>query len=64
MSDLAMNREQWTALFRAIGLDDATMHRWHAEFERRHPAQHQAFLEWINLPDEDIVKVRKQSQAG
>lgn len=64
MSDANLNREQWTELFRAAGLDDATMWRWHAEFERRHPAQHQSFLEWINLPPEHILKVRKQSLAA
>jgi hypothetical protein len=64
MSDLRMNREQWVELFQAAGLNEAMMRKWHCEFERRYPAQHQSFLEWINLPAEDILKVRKRSQAG
>jgi hypothetical protein len=64
MSNLRMNREQWIELFQAAGLDDAMMRRWHCEFERRYPVQHQSFLEWIDLSAEDILKVRKLSQVG
>lgn len=59
MNDPKMNREQWVEVFQATGLDQAMMQRWHREFERRYPAQHQSFLEWIGLPAEEIVKVRK-----
>ncbi len=34
MSKTNVNVDQWVDLFRSIGLDDATMHRWHVEFER------------------------------
>lgn len=63
MSTSKMNREQWIEVFRAIGLDEATMRKWHGEFERRYPAQHQSFLEWISLSAEDILNVRKFSKA-
>ena len=59
-----ITREQWVEVFRAAGLDDATMQRWHVEFERRYPAQHQSFLEWIGLSVEDVVSVRQSSQKG
>ncbi|MBS4097003.1 MAG: hypothetical protein KGZ83_09240 [Sulfuricella sp.] len=64
MSETKMNRAQWVELFHAIGLDEAAMRRWHAEFERRYPAQHQSFLEWIDLSAEEIVKVRTLPVAG
>lgn len=35
-----MNRERWSELFQAIGLDEATMRRWHTEFEQRYPEGH------------------------
>ena len=54
-----VNVDQWVEMFRAIGLDETTMHKWHAEFERRHPAGHQAFLEWLNLPGEQIAEIRQ-----
>lgn len=59
MNDPKMNREQWVEVFQATGLDQPMMQRWHREFEQRYPSQHQSFLEWIGLPAEEIVKVRK-----
>ncbi len=53
-----VTKEQWVEMFRAIGLDEATMHQWHREFESRHPDGHQAFLEWIDIPAEEIVRIR------
>lgn len=54
--------EQWVALFRETGLDEAMMHKWHHLFEARHPAAHQAFLEWLGLPAEKIEKIRVESR--
>ena len=59
-----MNREQWIEVFRASGLDDALMQRWHGEFERRYPAQHQAFLEWIGFPADEAMRVRQSAPRG
>ncbi len=56
--------EQWVAMFRAIGLTDDDMHRWHAEFERRHPDAHEGFLRWLGLPAERIARVRQDSARG
>jgi hypothetical protein len=47
MSASTMTKGQWVALFDDIGLDPATMRRWHQCFEARFPNQHQAFLEWL-----------------
>lgn len=56
--------EQWVEMFRAVGLRDEEMHRWHAEFERRHPEGHQGFLEWLGLPAERIAQVRRDSASA
>jgi hypothetical protein len=53
--------EQWVEMFRAVGLRDEDMHRWHAEFERRHPEGHQGFLEWLGLPAERIERIRREA---
>ena len=53
-----MSVEQWTDLFRTIGLDDDTMHRWHVEFERRHPQAHEGFLRWLGLSDQRVEEIR------
>ncbi len=53
--------EEWVARFRAIGLDEAAMEKWHGLFERENPAGHQSFLEWLGLPPERIAEIRKKS---
>jgi len=50
--------EQWVERFRAVGLDDDAMQRWHRLFEEQDPAGHQSFLEWLELPAERIAEVR------
>ncbi len=56
-----MKVDEWVELFREIGLDEAQMHKWHAEFERRHPGSHQSFLEWLNFTPNRIAEVRRKS---
>ncbi len=58
MSSNSMNKENWVSLFRAIGLDDAAMLKWHQEFEKGFPNDHQAFLEWLSIPAEEIIRIR------
>jgi hypothetical protein len=58
MSDVAMNKDRWVELFREIGLDDETMMRWHKAFESKYPAGHQSFLEWLQIPADDITRIR------
>lgn len=64
MDAVKMDREQWIVLFQDIGLDEAAMRKWHDMFERRYPAQHQSFLEWLGLTAENIRSVRKAAEAG
>ena len=63
MSETPMNVEQWVEVFRATGLDDAQMHRWHEEFERRYPEGHQSFLEWLGVPAADVRRIRDESRT-
>lgn len=52
--------EEWVARFRAIGLDDAAMERWHGLFERDNPEGHENFLQWLGLPEERIAQIRRK----
>lgn len=58
MSNEEMNKEKWVLLFKEIGLNEATMLKWHREFETRYPNGHQSFLEWLNIPETEIGKIR------
>jgi hypothetical protein len=53
--------EEWVARFRAIGLDEAAMEKWHRLFERENPAGHQGFLKWLGLSAEKIKEIRVKS---
>jgi len=61
MSEATFGVNDWAAIFREIGLDEAAMHRWHAVFEGRAPEAHQSFLEWLHLPAAEIQRIREAS---
>jgi hypothetical protein len=54
--------DEWVALFRETGLDDAQMKRWHRAFEKHHPDAHETFLGWLGLPSERIARIREESR--
>jgi hypothetical protein len=58
MSNEYMDKEKWVLLFQQIGLDEATMVKWHQAFETRYPNEHQSFLEWLNIPGNEIARIR------
>jgi len=59
-----MNKEKWVTLFKAIGLDEATMMKWHSEFETRYPEGHQSFLQWLQIPNEEILAIRNRAKSA
>jgi len=61
-----ITREKWVGIMKASGLTEADMHRWHAEFERAAPDEHQEFLEFLHIPAEEVRTIRDWSrkQAG
>lgn len=62
MQNAAMNKTQWVELFRETGLDEAMMQQWHRLFEQRYPEQHQAFLEWLQIPNAEVTQIRAASR--
>lgn len=57
-----MQKDKWVAIMRAAGFNEADMHRWHAEFEKADPAEHQQFLEYLHIPPDEITKIREWSR--
>ncbi|MBT3204969.1 MAG: hypothetical protein HOM14_01920 [Gammaproteobacteria bacterium] len=55
-----MNKENWVSMFREVGFDDKTMLKWHNLFEKKYPDKHQSFLEWLNIPQREIEKIRSK----
>jgi len=55
-----VNVKEWSQRFRAIGLDDAAMRKWHRLFETENPEGHRRFLEWLGLPADKIAEIRQR----
>ena len=53
-----MDKAQWVQLLRDTGMSDADMERWHVEFERTMPEQHQDFLESLGIASTEIDRIR------
>ena len=61
-AEKSIGKDEWVALFEAAGLSEEMMSRWHMLFEQRHPGAHQAFLEWLEIPAEEIRAIRERSE--
>jgi DNA-binding transcriptional MerR regulator len=56
-----VTKEKWTSIMRAAGFSEQDMRRWHKEFEKSAPQEHQEFLEFLHIPAEEIRSIRKWS---
>ena len=45
-----ITKDKWVAIMRAAGFTEDDMQRWHKEFEKAAPAEHQEFLEFLHIP--------------
>lgn len=57
-----MTKEKWVSIMKGCRFSAEQMHRWHAEFERSAPAEHQEFLEYLHIPAAEIETIRAQSR--
>jgi hypothetical protein len=53
-----VSMEEWVRRFRAVGLDDAAMKRWHGLFESEDPEGHRGFLQWLGVSDAEASLIR------
>jgi DNA-binding transcriptional MerR regulator len=59
-----VTKEKWTSIMSSAGFSEQDMHRWHKEFEKSAPEEHQEFLEFLHIPADEIKTIRKWSAAG
>jgi DNA-binding transcriptional MerR regulator len=57
-----MQKDKWVAIMKTAGFKEDDMRRWHAEFERMDPDEHQLFLEYLHIPPDEIAKIREWSR--
>jgi len=58
-----MDKAAWTEVLRSSGFSEKDMEDWHKAFERTHPERHQQFLEYLQIPDDEIRLIRKWSSG-
>lgn len=59
-----ISKEKWVSIMKNCGFTPEQMNRWHAEFERAAPTEHQEFLEFLHIPAAEITTIREQSRKG
>ena len=57
-----VTKEKFTAILRAAGFTEEDMRRLHTEFESSAPNEHQEFLEFLHIPQEEIRSIRAWSR--
>ena len=58
-----VDKETWVEMLRSAGMDDRAMGKWHAEFERRAPEAHHAFLLSLGISEKEALLIRQWSAA-
>ena len=59
-----ITKEKWTSIMSGAGFSEEDMRRWHMEFEKTAPAEHQEFLEFLHIPAAEIKTIRAWSAGS
>ncbi len=59
-----VTKDKWVEIMRAAGFSDEDMHRWHAQFEKSAPQEHQEFLEFLHIRPEEVQSIREWSRKA
>ncbi len=59
-----ISKQKWVSIMKAAGFTEADMQRWHVEFERSAPEEHQEFLEFLHIPPEEVRFIRDRSREA
>ena len=59
-----VTKEKWVSIMKAAGFTEDDMKRWHSQFEKAAPSEHQEFLEFLHIPTDEIKSIREWSKKG
>jgi DNA-binding transcriptional MerR regulator len=59
-----VTKQKWVEVMRAAGFTEDDMHRWHAQFEKSAPGEHQEFLEFLHIPSDEVQAIRQWSRKA
>jgi len=57
-----MTKEKWVSILKGAGFSEENMMRWHQQFEKSAPEEHQEFLQYLRIPPEEIKHIREVSR--
>jgi MerR family transcriptional regulator, thiopeptide resistance regulator len=57
-----MTKEKWVSIMKAAGFSEDDMRRWHREFEKAAPDDHNEFLHYLHIPAAEIKTIRDWSR--
>jgi len=57
-----ITKDKWVEIMLASGFSEEDMHRWHAEFEKSAPAEHEEFLKFLRIPEAEVQTIRSWSR--
>jgi DNA-binding transcriptional MerR regulator len=58
-----LTKEKWTQVMRDSGFSDDDMRRWHAQFEKAEPEEHEQFLKFLHIPEAEVKTIREWSRT-
>ena len=58
----SVDKDRWSEIMKAAGLNAQDMKNWHRQFEMMEPDAHQAFLESLKIDKDEIQQIRKRSK--
>jgi DNA-binding transcriptional MerR regulator len=58
----AMTKDKWVTIMKESGFSEEDMHRWHQQFEKSAPTDHEEFLHFLNLPASEVARIREWSR--
>ena len=53
-----LSKEKWTRIMRDSGFSDEDMRRWHSQFEKDAPDDHEEFLRFLKIAEDDVKRIR------
>jgi DNA-binding transcriptional MerR regulator len=62
--DEMITKDKWVSIMRAAGFSETDMQRWHTEFEKNAPQEHQEFLEYLKIGKDEIARIREWSRGA
>ncbi len=58
-----LSKEKWTRIMRDSGFSEDDMRRWHSQFEKDAPEDHEEFLRFLKIPEDEVKRIRERSRG-